>query len=257
MDISHLPKQPGVYKITGKENGFIYFGSAGTQGIYKRIVKHFHDLLIDKHHSWILQRDWNKFGENNFEVETILVCHPTKAKKIEQELIDARGVGEENGSYNVLDKVDHSSLPNSTKEKIKKAHRNPNLIIATNKSGHKGVCFYKRGQKWKASIHRYGHSYHIGYYETAEEASREYQKVNGLNDDEFEQWWKNEYETKRKDGQYQWGCNSSKAKLTQKQVDEINGLWATGKYTQKEIGKMFGVCASNISRTINKKHHWL
>jgi len=255
MDISLLPKQPGVYKIINKINGFVYFGSASNPGVFKRLQVHLRDLKNNKHHSWILQKDWNEFGENAFRVTIVKICSPEEAHKTEQEMIDAVGVGISNKSYNILDRVDRSSLPPETKEKIKHAHRNNNLIICTNKSGFKGVCFYKRKKMWKASIVRYNKAYHIGYYDTPEKASKEYQKVNNLSDEDFYKWWKNIYETERKNGRYMWGEKGPTAKLSDKQAKEIIAIHKSGQYNQRQISKMFNVDQSAISNIVRGKRH--
>lgn len=46
---------------------------------------------------------------------------------------------------------------------------------------------------------------------------------------------------------------SGRAKLTEKQVQDIRALYATGEYTQDELGVMFGVARSRISETCNRK----
>jgi hypothetical protein len=255
MDISSLPKKPGVYRIINKINGFVYYGSAGEQGIFKRLQTHICNLKNKKHHSWILQNDWNKYGENAFKVEIICICNTIESKTTEQKMIDAVGVGIKNKSYNILDKVDRSSLPTETKEKIKQAHRNNNLIICTNKSGYKGVCFYKRKQKWKASISRYNKSYHVGYYDTPEKASQEYQKVNNLNDEDFYKWWNNIYENERKNGRYMWGEKGPGSKISDEQAKEIIKMYKSGQYTHKQLGKKFKMDGSAISNIINGKRH--
>jgi len=46
-----------------------------------------------------------------------------------------------------------------------------------NKSGHKGVSFYKRLNKWRADIRINGKQKNLGYFETAKEASNAYQEA--------------------------------------------------------------------------------
>ncbi len=43
------------------------------------------------------------------------------------------------------------------------------------------------------------------------------------------------------------------SKLTCKDIKEIRNLYSTGKYTQKELGNMFGVVRQNIGKIINHK----
>ena len=43
------------------------------------------------------------------------------------------------------------------------------------------------------------------------------------------------------------------AKLTEEQVIQIRELYATKKYTQRQLGKMYGVCFQHISKIVNNK----
>lgn len=45
--------------------------------------------------------------------------------------------------------------------------------LPTNKSGYKGVSWYKPTKKWRAAIHR-GKGFNLGYYQTKEEAALAY-----------------------------------------------------------------------------------
>ena len=49
------------------------------------------------------------------------------------------------------------------------------------------------------------------------------------------------------------GEKHSKAKLTDSQIDEIKEKYATGKYTQIELGKEYGVKRSSIGYHVNGK----
>lgn len=54
-----------IYKIINKLNDECYIGS--SIDVKKRWNRHKRDLFKGKHHSIILQRAWDKYGENNFE----------------------------------------------------------------------------------------------------------------------------------------------------------------------------------------------
>jgi group I intron endonuclease len=72
----------GIYFIENKNNGKIYIGS--SVNIKQRISKHKSDLRKNKHHSCILQRAWNKYGEESFEFKLVEeVFEKNKLKKIE------------------------------------------------------------------------------------------------------------------------------------------------------------------------------
>ena len=49
-------------------------------------------------------------------------------------------------------------------------------LHAKNKSGYKGVSWWEPTQKWKAQIGHKNQKYHIGLYETKEEAKAAYEK---------------------------------------------------------------------------------
>lgn len=77
----------GVYKILNKQNGNMYIGST-SRGFIKRWQLHKQMLRKGTHHSIILQRAWNKYGENNFIFDIIENCIPENCILREQYYID-------------------------------------------------------------------------------------------------------------------------------------------------------------------------
>lgn len=92
----------------------------------------------------------------------------------------------------------HRLLLGATDPKIQVDHingnkldnRKKNLRLATNQqnqynvglrkdntSGYKGVSWYKKGKKWHAAIRNGNKSIHLGYFKTAVEAARAYDKA--------------------------------------------------------------------------------
>lgn len=86
MDAETL-RQSGIYTITNRETGRIYVGSAVRLG--HRLWRHRWMLRKNQHPSVILQRAWNKYGEDAF-VFAVAELVPDKANLIvrEQSLID-------------------------------------------------------------------------------------------------------------------------------------------------------------------------
>lgn len=76
----------GVYQITNKLTGDFYIGSSSN--IQKRIWIHRSDLMKNKHTNRHLQRAWNKYGEDAFIFETILLCDVENKLYYEQVLLD-------------------------------------------------------------------------------------------------------------------------------------------------------------------------
>jgi hypothetical protein len=66
------------------------------------------------------------------------------------------------------DRLVNLRLANPSENKINQK------IRCDNKSGFKGVSWYSRDSKWKAAIGLRGKRYHLGYFNTAEDAHAVY-----------------------------------------------------------------------------------
>lgn len=78
----------GIYRIRNLKNGKLYIGSA--KNLKVRYRSHRNDLKRQKHHSIILQRAWNKYGENNFIFEVVEeVSNLDNLLKREQHYLDS------------------------------------------------------------------------------------------------------------------------------------------------------------------------
>jgi group I intron endonuclease len=77
----------GVYKIRNLITDDCYVGSA-AYSFNKRWNTHKHQLKNNKHHSIILQRAWNKYGEKNFKFEIIECCEPSDCLVKKQHYLD-------------------------------------------------------------------------------------------------------------------------------------------------------------------------
>lgn len=62
----------GVYNIINKINGDLYIGSSNQ--LNTRKTTHFRNLRNGKNHCKILQRAFNKYGEENFEFIILEYC---------------------------------------------------------------------------------------------------------------------------------------------------------------------------------------
>lgn len=79
-------KKSGIYQIINKINGKSYIGS--SINLTWRKTKHFTELRNQKHHSIILQKAFNKYGESNFEFKILANCLSEYLIKLEQWFID-------------------------------------------------------------------------------------------------------------------------------------------------------------------------
>jgi len=77
----------GIYQITNLQNGKAYIGSAVS--FRKRWKEHLRQLTNGSHHSTVMQRAWNKYGEAAFEFTKLLVCAKADLLWFEQRALDA------------------------------------------------------------------------------------------------------------------------------------------------------------------------
>lgn len=72
----------GIYKIENIENGKVYIGK--SKNIFRRWIEHQHELQAGKHHSTLLQEDWNKYGSTKFTFQIIKECNENELDKYEE-----------------------------------------------------------------------------------------------------------------------------------------------------------------------------
>lgn len=76
----------GIYRIRNSVNGRFYIG--GSWNVQKRFGDHKRDLGKGTHHSKFLQRSWDKYGEDAFSFEILIICSVRDLLVYEQFLID-------------------------------------------------------------------------------------------------------------------------------------------------------------------------
>lgn len=92
-------KLSGIYRINNSANGKFYVGSAVN--ISNRWCVHKHQLVRGSHHSKKLQRAWDKYGAEAFDIEILeVVADVNQLIASEQRWIDELGAA--SVGYNVL-----------------------------------------------------------------------------------------------------------------------------------------------------------
>jgi len=84
--VNDILKLAGVYKITCLANGKFYIGS--TKKFKQRWKEHRWKLKAGTHHSKYMQNCWNKYGEDTFKFEVLLVCEKQDKEVYEQSYLD-------------------------------------------------------------------------------------------------------------------------------------------------------------------------
>lgn len=86
MQVDHLPRTSGIYKITCIANGKIYVGS--SIDVYKRACRHKVHLQRGTHVSTYMQRAFSKYGEESFQIELLETCDRDNLLTVEQSYLD-------------------------------------------------------------------------------------------------------------------------------------------------------------------------
>lgn len=205
----------GVYQIRNTGNGKVYVGSSAD--VKKRKSQHWSDLRRSRRYNSHLQSAWNKYGENSFEFETLITCHPAMCTWYEQQFLD-----QWKPEYNILPTAGsrlgakHTDETRAKMSKIQKGR--------------------KTSEETKAKLRQAN----LGKKASAETRRKMSEALMGH---------KHSEESKAK----MRGEKSPNAKLTAMQVGQIRKLYATGQHTQMALGKMFRVDTSQIGHIINRK----
>lgn len=88
----------GIYTIRNTKNGKVYVGS--SMNVRSRWYFHKNDLRKNKHHSLLLQRAWNKDGEDSFRFSIVEECDCSQLLAVEQSWIDRLNCADKRYGYN-------------------------------------------------------------------------------------------------------------------------------------------------------------
>lgn len=109
----------GIYKITNNINGKIYIGQ--SINIKARWKDHINTLNRNDSHSVLLQRAWNKYGQENFSFEILELCSEDMLDEVETKYIDL--YDSRNNGYNIEPGGNENKhLAEETKQKLREAH---------------------------------------------------------------------------------------------------------------------------------------
>lgn len=113
-----------IYEIRNVQVDKRYVGS--TSNLYKRWKDHKSRLKNGKHHSVLLQRAWDKYGEDAFEWNILLECLDEELIQKEQEYLD---LGTEYNILTIADRPTGRKHSEETKNKIReKSKGNKNAL---------------------------------------------------------------------------------------------------------------------------------
>lgn len=126
----------GIYKITNVKNKKVYIGQ--SINLRKRIRDHKNELRKNKHRNVMLQRIYNKYGENIFVYEILEECEAEQLDSKEIFWIDFFGANDRIYGYNF----------ESGGNRLKKHHEETITKISNSRKGkHSGKDHYLYGKK--------------------------------------------------------------------------------------------------------------
>lgn len=120
----------GVYKITNSINGKVYIGQ--SINIYARWKDHVHSLNRNDSRCILLQRAWNKYGEENFSFEILELCPENMLDEVEIKYIELYDSC--NNGYNIESGGNaNKHLSEETKQKLRESHLGKTMSDETKK----------------------------------------------------------------------------------------------------------------------------
>jgi group I intron endonuclease len=107
--------EQAIYQILNTVTNDCYIGS--SINIKERWKRHKKDLRKQKHHSIILQRAWNKYGENSFIFKILELCSENEIRNKENEYLLLF-----TPIYNIC-KIAYSTFGREYKEETRQKHK--------------------------------------------------------------------------------------------------------------------------------------
>ena len=121
MEYRTLDALCGIYKIFNIVNGKVYIGQ--SINIKARWKDHVSSLNRGDSRCTLLQRAWNKYGQDNFSFEILELCSEDMLDDTETKYIELYGACDVNKGYNIeTGGNQHKHLSDETKRKIREAH---------------------------------------------------------------------------------------------------------------------------------------
>ena len=141
-----------VYKILNIINNKFYIGSTIHFNTRKR--EHIYALNKKIHRNVLLQRAWNKYGQENFKFQILEIleenCNLEKILESEQKYLDLLHPYERNIGYNINPKAGSSlglKMPEAAKEKLRNINKGKKHSLETRKK----ISQIQKGKKRKFS----------------------------------------------------------------------------------------------------------
>jgi group I intron endonuclease len=208
-----------VYKIINMINKKIYIGKSNN--VKKRWREHI-SYSNNKSHNYPISNAIRKYGKNNFSIEIVgeFLCEQ-KAYDIEIECIYYYNSMDKNIGYNICPggqgagsgAANHFYGKSFTQEHKNKISSSLNKYYASNAAPQKG---YRHTDAAKLAIS---------------------EAVSGI----------------KRSLDFKENLRKHKQKITLSQANEIRSLYASGHYTTRQLGTMFGISGTSVKNILSNK----
>ncbi len=208
----------GIYAIENKINGKKYIGA--SKNILRRWLEHKSELNLGIHHNDYFQKSWRKYGQDGFYFYIIDRCSEDELEEFEKYYIKKLKTRDDKFGYNLSDggsinkniiisdevraKISESKLgkfhTQEHKDKVSSSNiksklKNKNIFLEN--GNHIGICRNrcKKGfESWIAKITFNGIQYHLGVFESKENAIIAYDTALLYLSENFDHIYNNESE---------------------------------------------------------------
>jgi group I intron endonuclease len=266
----------GIYQITNLRNGKSYVGSAVRFNSRWRLHKT--QLSQGKHHSVVMQRAWDKYGETAFEFKRLLVCAKEDLLWFEQRAIDvlkpAYNICKVAGSvlgYRHTEEAKKEAAERATGNTHRRGRKEPAEVCARISAGRKGkglgrvfteetkekIAAAQRGrtltEEQKENLRRIN----TGRKQSPETIEKRMQKLRGRTRpaDAIARTAAANTGQKRNPEQL-LAMSRCRTKLSEADVREIRRRVAGGE-SQSSVAKDFGLTQSGVCSIHKRKTHTL
>jgi group I intron endonuclease len=246
----------GIYCIRNIINNKIYIGSSCN--IKKRFRYHKWQLNNNRHHSFLLQNAWNKYGENSFVFEVLQEVETHLLITEEQKWLDEKKTYQPENGYNISN-IAGNPLNLFTEETRKKISlKNKGKIVS--EETRKKMSASRLGKSLSEE-----HKKKLSEIKKGKTFSEEHKK--NLSNSQIGLTRQFSEEHKKKLSEAKKGkCISSEhkekisltsrgrnSKLTTEQIIELISLYETGNHSTRELAKIFNISKSNVHSIVARK----
>ena len=224
-----------IYEIINTKTQDKYIGS--TVNFISRKSRHFTNLENNQHENKHLQSAYNKYGKDNFRFNIILFCDKNNLLLYEQNILDAW-----KPEYNICKIAGNCLGVKRSKEVIEKKKLSRSGYKPSEETRRK-ISETKKGNHLSEKHKKALSISHINYIMPESQKQKISESNKGKHKDHL--------------ASFNVGFKANEQhynhKLSNRQVIEIQTLFSSGTYKQKEIAKIYNVNQCTISRIINKK----